>query len=805
MAQIAATDSEKIYKISRWRGVNEAQEGEASLKNGEAAEMKNFRVTAGGALRKRPGSMNAAGLMNAYNVVVDTGDPVTLLTETGASTASLSMQPNATTDTVGTPIGSGTAVTVTGSSATTYEDYYYTKDGALYKFDELALTARAAGTQTTFRYSAGLPYSSGFRIYFCQYDSVLWDGESWTGTGAAVVNYPNSQIGVGKYLIADGSNSPAAIFAVSAPAVADFEALYGTQGRFFKYVSTGSESYADLYANPWWKYYFDVTPYTEAKYEWKFHGTSSEPNDPTNSTVRGLWSGFVGGDEVLCAACNGYLWELSLNNGVWSKTSCGAITTTSDVFMFGFDEKLYILNGTQYKVWDGTTLSDVTGYRPLVSVSVVPTGGGTSLEQVNKLNGLRRCRFSPDGSATVFQLPETGLTSIDYVINSATGAALTGWTGNTTNGTVTFTTAPGEGTNTIEVGWTYPTNGAAAVKAMRYAEIYNGTQDSRVFIYGDGSNKCFYSGLDYNGQPRADYFPDLNECAVGDSNTPLTALIRHYGRLLAFKLDSAFSISYGAISLEDGSSTAGFYVTPVNRSVGNCAPGQAVLVENKPRTLDGRSVIEWKSTSSSGNITGDERNAQRISQRVDSTIRSFDLDTAKCFYDKLSNEYYVIGSDGKALVNGIDSDSWYVYTDVDAVCLINYKDELYFGTTDGYLRHFSDDYKSDNGAAIDAHWESGAMDFGEDFKRKYSAMVWVGVKPEDGGYLSVTAQTDRNSALATYSFESATSGEVPEMVRLKLKAKSFTYYKLILDNDTADKTVTVVSADVRIRGTGYVR
>ena len=321
--------------------------------------------------------------------------------------------------------------------------------------------------------------------------------------------------------------------------------------------------------------------------------------------------------------------------------------------------------------------------------------------------------------------------------------------------------------------WTTNTTPAPA-SLNRFAELYNGAQDSRIFVYGDGTNRCFYTGIDYDGIPRADYFPDLNVAQVGDSNTPITAMIRHYNRLLAFKLDSAWSISYSAITLADGSVTAGFYVTPVNRSIGNCAPGQAVLVENRPRTLDGRSVVEWKPTSSSGNINGDE-------------------------------EYYVIGSDGTALVHGIEPDAWYVYTNLKATCLINYKDELYYGTSTGELRHFSTEYFSDEGQAIDAYWESGSMAFDQDFKRKYSAMLWVGIKPEDNGYLAVTAETDRKSDFAEYSFTTGDAAGVPEMNRIKLKAKKFTYYKLKLSNNTADTTATVVSVDIRVRGTGYVR
>lgn len=84
-------------------------------------------------------------------------------------------------------------------------------------------------------------------------------------------------------------------------------------------------------------------------------------------------------------------------------------------------------------------------------------------------------------------------------------------------------------------------------------------------------------------------------------------------------------------------------------------------------------------------------------------------------------------------------------------------------------------------------------------------MLWIGIKPEENGYLAVTAETDRKADFAEYAFTTTDKGGVPEMNRIKLKAKKFTYYKLILKNNTADTTATVVSADIRVRGTGYVR
>ena len=47
--------NEKIVGIQKWLGVNQAGTDDTSLKLGEASEMRNWRVTQDGALRKRPG------------------------------------------------------------------------------------------------------------------------------------------------------------------------------------------------------------------------------------------------------------------------------------------------------------------------------------------------------------------------------------------------------------------------------------------------------------------------------------------------------------------------------------------------------------------------------------------------------------------------------------------------------------------------------------------------------------------------------------------------------------------------------
>ena len=538
--------------------------------------------------------------------------------------------------------------------------------------------------------------------------------------------------------------------------------------------------------------------------------------------VHGLWTGYVNGREELVAACGGKLWRLwDAEAEQFIREEIGSLDTQNEVYMFGFSNILYLLNGTEYRQWDGTALADVEGYRPLVTITVPPGGGGETLEQVNKLTGTRRCWLSPDGEGKRFQLPEKGLASLDWVMDLKTGEKLSAdeYSFDLTEGTVTFPEAPAQAVNRYEIAWTMAESFRGQVSAMRYGELYSGTQDTRVFLYGDGTNRAVYSGLDYDGKPRADYFPDMNEVRVGDENTPITALIRHYSALVCFKTNSAWAIQYGIVTLADGSLTPAFYTTPINRSIGSEALGQVRLVLNAPWTLHGSDLFEWRNNSSySSNLSVDERQAKRISDRIYASLGTFDFKDCYCWDDNDHQEYYLCYGE-RALVCNYAADAWYYYEGLDVSCMANFRGELYFGSRQGELKHLSYDYLSDDGRAVDAYWESGSMSFGQDYMRKYSAQIWVGIKPESNGEVTVTVQTDRKgnyteklvaSTMSTFrkaNFARWSFGtnRKPRMTRLKIKAKKFVFYKLIFQAAQPDTTVTMLAADIRVRFTGYAK
>lgn len=803
MSKLNAGISEAMYAIKQWRGVNENPDGDTNLKNGEGAVMRNFRITDGGALRKRPGSAIVAGLVNSYAVAV--GAEKKVLTEKNRSTFTADMYSSLTVDEQGKIILTGTmAGSMSYANNADFANYYYAASDP---------TKAWQHTRVVYTKASGDFYGDGGAVNFGEAKKYIFCmGADFKGqpddcpTLDKVTVYDSIKVTNGK--IALGGNKIVYTDADDLHYDVEYhQSSFGTyyENYLFYKASSGTiyqvRQYSDI-VNSDGKNVgrtFAGAPVSFAgndTYEWYANEVSNTANN-ADAVVRGIWSGFVGDTEYIVAACSGHLWSLTDNDGEWSKTDIGIIDTTDHVCLFGFDSKLYVMDGTEYYVWDGTDFGAVEGYIPLVGVATSPAGATTTLERINLLTAKRRQQFSADGTATVYQLAETGLASIDRV--TVDGAEVSGHTVNADKGTVTFKTAPGAGTNNVEIWYTASEAYRSRVTAMRYAEFYNGQNDSRVFLYGDGSNITVYSDIRYDtARPSAEYFPDLNEIAIGDSNTPITALIRQYSRLMAFKAGgSAWSIYYDTVTLADGSVTAGFYCNGVNRSIGNDALGQAVLVENKPRTVDGRSIYEWQSASG-GYITNDQRNAQRVSQKVENTLLGFDLAESVMFFDKINHEFYCI-YDGTAVVQNTENDAWYIYTNFPAVALIVHKDELYFGTALGDLRRFSDDYTSDAGAEIDAYWESGSMSFDRDYMLKYSPSVWVGLKQEDSAAITVGIETDANELITEDIALESGSDAMPRMNRRRLKAQKFTYYKLVFATKSADTRATVVAADIRVK------
>ena len=743
MATINGVRTDKVYSITKWLGLHEHPDGDTNLKMGEAAKMVNWKITRDGNLKRRPGQEFFAGLNEVYAASVS--DNVVRIAE----------------DLPG--------------------------DQVIYVYGAVSAMVRP-GTITMVG-AEGAVERGKFEIK----DAVVEDG-MLSGISPLEFTVEN-----GRVRSTGVSNRT-------------------TIAELYEYVQTLDEGeYVYLeYEDLNYAIRNDSVTLSGGTYSINGYRVTAVPSGSSPAPVAGLWSGIAGGKQRLLAACNGVIWSLyDADAGTVTRTKLGEIDTSNGVNFIPFDNRVYLQNGIGYYVYDGATIDEVDGYVPLIATAIGPTASADAGEltgyNVNLLTPKRRVWLSPDGDTNkTFKLPEIAKTvdAVFYLDGSADP------TYDFTTGTdeITFTSTLVQAVNSIEVEYSVSTHEddsdipdyRAQVTGYRFCEIFSGNTDSALFFYGNGTNKVIYSGMDYDGMPRADYFPDTYEVAIGDSNTPVTSLIRHYAVLLAFKTDSTWALTYGTAELATGDLTTAIHVTPVNRDKGNDAYGQVRLVNNNPVTCSGSELYQWSNSSYyTSALSRDERQARRISDRIQRSIKEIDFKNCCMWDDNDGQEFYISGN-GVTLVWNYVTDTWYRYEGLDAVMMCNFQGDVIIGTSGGKIFRLTYMKDTDDGVPIQAAWESGAMDFGAPSYRKYSDAMWVGMKPVDGTSVNVTVITDRKDTFKDKVVSSSKAKVLgqPFMVKTKIKAKKFVYYRLVLTIDKKMGATIVTSVETRARVTG---
>ena len=543
--------------------------------------------------------------------------------------------------------------------------------------------------------------------------------------------------------------------------------------------------------------------------------------------INGMWYGSISGTNHLIFACNGHVYEHHLTTGV--NTDIGTVVDASPTTFFVSNNTVYIMDGTDLYSWAGTgNIATVTGYVPTVFTAAPPTGGGTMLESINYLTGQKTQKFSGNGSATVFQLAELDIDSVDEVtVNGEIKDETTDYTVNKPGGTVTFVTFPPTGVNNVVITWTKTIAGdRQTITKNRY---YGGVYYARYWTYGnpDHMNTRYCSGVTMAGASDPSFWPKFAESDVGEYE--ITDICTQYNKQLIFTSGDSAEASAWYSEEEDyidpttGAIQAMFPVYPMNAKVGNVAKGQVQIIKNNPFTL-WKGIYEWVST-----YVMNEKNAEWISRRVQNDLDGVDL-TRALTVDWADKGQYWLCVGKKIWVLNYRTDAWYILELPDTpTCFCLVGDKLYFGTTAGQIMRFDETLATFNGTNIEAVWEMGYFNFGVEWLRKFIQRLFLSILPLVATHVDVYLKTDRNSnwqfvktvsyALSSFdtwdfsgtdvegyesigfSFETNYS---PQPFKMKVRAKKIDYFKVKLVNDGTDGAV-VLSLTMPTRTGGEVK
>lgn len=238
----------------------------------------------------------------------------------------------------------------------------------------------------------------------------------------------------------------------------------------------------------------------------------------------------------------------------------GAIKTEDALFAgmntrksasFIFNNRLYIVDGVNYLLYDGSKVSSVldNAYIPTTYKNIIPSGenadAGAEYEHRNLLQPKFKHTFFGDGENKVFYMNENELDAIAEV--KVYGETLTegeGYTVNLLEGKIELTEAPAKPADK-NLPETHAGVEITAEKAYESEQITGCTLsaifDERVFLSGnpDYPNNIYYCGRNnITGRTDPSYFPATNYVADGVGMAAITGMLAVADTLMVLKGDT---------------------------------------------------------------------------------------------------------------------------------------------------------------------------------------------------------------------------------------------------------------------------
>lgn len=317
------------------------------------------------------------------------------------------------------------------------------------------------------------------------------------------------------------------------------------------------------------------------------------------------------GKYIMQLGAQFYVWDGVETNAPVYLAESGARTAV----MFLSGGKAYLMDGTHYYCYDGTTVSQVSPYIPVIMIDRDADGSTGTVYESHNLIGRGFTvwfNFSGDG---IYKLPHAELADDDISVTLDGNDISSSCTVNRQTGEVTVSgySSSDAGINNLRVT-AYLTENACAADRKKifdctFCEDYGGTngKGTRMFFSGnpDHPTHIFRSGL-----LDVSYFPDTDYELVGSESGRITAMHKQYGELVVFCENSIHAVSY---QMSQGVPV--FTSRTLNAKIGCDMPKSIQLVNNNLVFGSSRRGIFIISSSSSEN----ENNILPISYNVNKT------------------------------------------------------------------------------------------------------------------------------------------------------------------------------------------
>lgn len=468
----------------------------------------------------------------------------------------------------------------------------------------------------------------------------------------------------------------------------------------------------------------------------------------------------------LIVAWGGKLWKYDSTTDTKTDLCTGTKTSIadSDTFFFEMNGWLWAYNGTDYVYYDGVNpVGNVTdiAYVPILTLGGSKDAPGTLNELLNYLSDSWIDSYSPDGTATTFPLsfvPTSELVTAEQDNPDGTVTTYTEGVNLTVNrtatpfATVTFATAPAQGTDTLRIKATKTgMMDKSKILNAKFHAIYGGKNDTRVFFARE--NIRYRSGL-----LDPTYWPEDGFDIVGDDSEDLSGFGRMIDYLVMYKEGKGIYYSYVDEVEIMGEIRVVFPILPMNDEYG-CVSWRTVQPAQNGLLALSREGVIWTVPS----MVRGQANTKIVSRNIngrngigtgilDHTKGELEQAHAIIYDDKymlhIGDKVYVLDLKYSNLAGGVYC--WYPYDGVPgkAGCFLEIDSDLYLGDKEAGLLYKSYNSDSgiryrDDGQPINAYWTSPLIFGGlRDWIKKFERLN-VTFKGQPEGNHTLTIITDQ--------------------------------------------------------------
>lgn len=522
------------------------------------------------------------------------------------------------------------------------------------------------------------------------------------------------------------------------------------------------------------------------------------------------------GQALIHAGTNLYLWSNFPDTTANTEILKSDMNNSRSAFTI-FNDKLYIVDGLNYLVYDGElkSVKEDNPYIPTTTITRSPSGGGEMNNDINVLQPLRKNSFWGDGASTEYYLDATGIEEVTEVI--VNDEVVTNYEVDLIFGKVIFETAPSKAVMSDNVVITFKkTISGYTDRIDKCTKIV--TFDRRVFFTGnpDYPNAIFHCELN-----NPSYISDLAYYQDGTDESAIKSIVVGNNVLWVFKepnqqndtifYHTATTDSTGKVYPNyQGNVSTGCYADAINYKDDVVFLSRNGLEGISSEDISSKQLLNHRSSLVDNKLINENNYNMSMMAEWEGYLlilvnhKIYLADMRQMFTGNLGYEY-----------------EWYLWNLEKAkICYVKeYKGKLYIGAEDGSIFIFEG--TNDNGKAITSYWTTPMDNFGYGNLNKTTNKRGgiAKIKTIPNGIVKVSETTNKRQEEKYITKYSANGFDFTNIdfsnltfvtnnnsyIVYKIKEKKFTEISLKFYSDELDKPFGIYSAILEAFVGGYVK